>query len=67
MKFGKVFVEFVVVFVLAFIVSVGVSLLWNIVAHGSYVVDWASSVRLGIILGILAPWIIARGSHKGEK
>ena len=67
MKVGKIITEFVVVFILAFIVSAIVSLLWNLIAHGSTAVDWGSSLRLGIILGIIAPWIIARGGKKGQE
>ena len=67
MKVGKIITEFVVAFILAFVVSAIVSLLWNLIAHGSMVVDWGSSLRLGIILGIITPWIIARGSKKGQE
>ena len=67
MKVGKVITEFIVAFILAFIVSAVVSLLWNIIAHDSMVVDWGSSLRLGIILGIITPWIIARGSKKEQE
>jgi len=67
MKVGKIIIEFVVAFILAFVVSAIVSLLWNLIAHGSTVVDWGSSVRLGIILGIIAPWIIAQGGKKGQE
>ena len=67
MKVGKIITEFVVVFILAFVVSAIVSLLWNLIAHGSTVVDWGSSLRLGIIFGIIAPWIIARGGKKGQE
>jgi hypothetical protein len=65
MKVGKIITEFVVAFILAFVVSAIVSVLWNLISHGSAVVDWGSSLRLGIILGIITPWIIARGSKKG--
>jgi len=67
MKVGKIITEFVVAFILAFVVSAIVSLLWNLIAHGSTVVDWGSSLRLGIIFGIIAPWIIARGSKKVQE
>ena len=67
MKVGKVVTEFIVAFILAFVVSAIVSLLWNLIAHGSTVVDWGSSLRLGIILGIITPWIIVRGSKKEQE
>ncbi|HUU19316.1 MAG TPA: hypothetical protein VMW72_19350 [Sedimentisphaerales bacterium] len=52
---------------MAFVVSAIVSLLWNLIAHGSMMVDWGSSLRMGIILGIIAPWIIARGSKSEQE
>lgn len=58
---GSVVREFLLVFLLAFLVSAVVSLLWNLIAHGSADVDWGSSLSLGIVLGILIPWMSARG------
>ncbi len=58
--------EFCAVFALAFAVSAVVSLLWNLVAHSSAAVDWGSSLSLGIVLGILVPWMAARG-HKSAR
>jgi len=55
MKVGKIITEFIVTFILAFVVSAIVSLLWNLIAHGSTVIDWGSSLKLGIILGIIIP------------
>jgi hypothetical protein len=60
MTVGRMLREFVTVFVLAFALSAIVSLIWNLIAHGSTVVDWGSSVTLGIVLGILVPWMSAR-------
>ena len=67
MKAGKIITEFIVAFILAFVVSAIVSLLWNLIAHGTTGVDWGSSLRMGIILGIITPWIIARGSRKEQE
>jgi len=67
MKAGKLITEFIIVFILVFVVSAVVSLLWNLLAHDSTVVDWGSSLRMGIILGIIAPWIISRGSKKEQE
>ena len=61
MKIDKVITEFLIAFILVFVVSAIVSLLWNLIAHSSTVIDWGSSLRLGIILGIIATWIITRG------
>lgn len=67
MKAGKIITEFIIVFILAFVVSAVVSLLWNLIAHGSTLADWGSSVRMGVIFGIISPWIISRGSKKEQE
>ena len=67
MKAVKIITEFIIIFVLTFVVSAMVSLLWNLIAHGSTIIDWGSSLRLGIILGIITPWIISRGSKKEQE
>jgi len=46
------FVEFVVTFIVTLIVAVIVTLLWKLIAHGNASIDWATSFRLAIILGI---------------
>ncbi len=59
--------EFLMVFVLAFAVSAAVSLLWNLIAHSSATVDWGSSLSLGIVLGILVPWMGARARKNARQ
>jgi hypothetical protein len=51
---------FALIFVIAFIASALVSLVWNLLADGSASVDWGHSVRLAIILGILLTWLDRR-------
>jgi len=67
MKVGKIITEFMIAFILVFVVSAVVSLLWNILAHGSTVIDWGSSLRSAIVFGFVATWIIARASKKGDE
>jgi len=64
MKMMSRILEGFVTFVIAFVISVIVSGLWNTAAHGFFSVDWESSFRLGIILGIISPWVISRGRDK---
>jgi hypothetical protein len=64
MKIKEFLRGFVVTFVLAFIVSAIVSYLYALIAHGEGVVDWESSVRLGLILGIALPLLPILGSQK---
>jgi len=49
------FAEFLLTFVVTLIVAFVVTLLWNLVVHGDASIDWATSFRLAIILGIALP------------
>jgi hypothetical protein len=37
------------------IVCAVVTLLWNLTAHGAAIVDWETSFRFAIVLGIILP------------
>lgn len=67
MKIIDMLMEGLVTFVIAFVVSAAVSGLWNAAAHGFFSVDWESSFRLGVILGIISPWVISRGGRRGSR
>lgn len=56
--------DFILIFILAFIVSALVSFLYSIIVHGKGVIDWGSSIRLGIILGILLPRVNSKSRKK---
>jgi hypothetical protein len=51
------FLDFLATFVVTGAVAIVVTLLWNLIAHGSAAVDWATSFRLAIILGIALPTV----------
>ncbi|GAB4379399.1 MAG: hypothetical protein Kow0042_28760 [Calditrichia bacterium] len=51
------FISFVVIFCLAFGVSLLVSFLYNFIAHGEGIIDWEVSFRNGIVLGIIFPLV----------
>ena len=55
MRVKNFLAHFAVTFVLAFAVSAVVSWLWSAIAHGAGAVDWESSVRLAVILGLVMP------------
>ena len=57
--------DFVVVFALAFVVTVVVSFLWSLVFHGAGAPDWRSAVTFGIIFGILIPCMGERQAKRG--
>jgi hypothetical protein len=65
MNTRKLLVDFVTVFVVSLIISVIVTLLWNLIAHGTSTIDWETSFRLAILFGIILPWIETRRS-KGK-
>jgi len=62
----KKILDFISVFALVFILSALVSYLYSLVIHSEGIVDWGTSVRLGIILGLILPWTISRKVKGGE-
>ncbi len=58
------FVDFAITFVVALVVTIMVTMLWSLAAHGGAGIDWATSFRLAIILGIVLP-IVNRVGRKG--
>ena len=55
MKIKSFLVGFVTTFALIFVVAAIVTYLWNLILHGQSAVDWETSFRLAIILGIALP------------
>ncbi len=49
-----------VVFGIAFIVSVVVTYLYNLILHNLGVVNWQTSITLAIVLAIVIPWVERR-------
>ena len=62
MNIKKLLIDFVTVFSVTLIVSVVVTLLWNLIVHGGGAVDWETSFRFAALFGILAPWHDTRRS-----
>ncbi len=60
MKAIKYFIDFAIIFSIVLFVSVIVTSLYSFFMHGSGVVDWETSVRLAIILGVVLPWVHKR-------
>jgi hypothetical protein len=57
--------HFGVTFALVLVVGAAVSWLWSLIAHGSGAVDWESSFRLAVILGLVVP--LATGGYFSGK
>ena len=64
MNIKKLLVDFVTIFAVSLIVSVIVTLLWNLIVHGTSTIDWETSFRFAILFGILLPWMETRRSNE---
>jgi hypothetical protein len=60
MSFRRWVVDFVIVSSVTLVASMVVSVLWNLIAHKTTAIDWETSVRFAIVLGIIVPWIQTR-------
>ena len=60
MSIRRFVVEVVTVFSVTLVASLVVRLLWNLIAHKTTAIDWETSVRFAIVLGIIVPWIQRR-------
>ena len=65
MNIKKLLIDFVTIFAVTLVVATIVTYLWNLIRHGQGTVDWATSFRLAIILGIVLP--VARATKSREK
>ena len=64
MNIKKLLVDFVTVFAVTLIVSVIVTLLWNLIVDGASTIDWETSFRFAILFGIIVPWLETRRSNE---
>ena len=62
MNIKRLLTDFVTVFVVTLAVTAIVTLLWNLVVHRAGIVDWETSFRFAIILGIILTWAETRRS-----
>jgi hypothetical protein len=53
-------VDFAVVYAVSLVVCAVVSLLWNLIAHGTGTVDWETSFRFAVPFGIIFSWMETR-------
>jgi len=66
MNFTRLLADFVTVFAVTFLVSVMVTLLWNLIVYRAPVVDWETSFRLAVIFGVLLTWVETCSSKGGK-
>ncbi|MDZ7269517.1 MAG: hypothetical protein ONB48_19040 [candidate division KSB1 bacterium] len=68
MKYGDLLVNFAASFLVAFGVTVLVTLLWNLIASGTATVAWPAALRFGILAGVVFPLLeIWQRKSKGRK
>jgi hypothetical protein len=67
MNARKFLIHFATVFSIVLLVSVIVTFVYNLIIHGAGVIDWETSFRLSIILGIALPWVRMREAKQGGK
>ena len=60
----RLLVDVLIVFSVSLVVSIVVTALWNLVGHRAGAVDWETSVRLAILLGIIVPWLQSRRARE---
>ena len=57
MTIRKLAFEFALVFVVTLLIVIIVTFLWNLIGHGTKIIDWETSFRFAIIFGILLTWV----------
>lgn len=67
MNMTKYAIDASAVFSIVLVVSVIVTFLFNLIVHGVGVIDWDSSFRFAIILGVALPWIRQREKKQSGK
>jgi hypothetical protein len=53
MNIKKIIIRFITVFAVSLLVTIGVTFLWNLAFHGVAKIDWETSFRFAIVLGII--------------
>jgi len=57
-------IDFATVFAVSVIVCVVVSVLWNLILHGTSTIDWETSFRFAILFGVILSWMETRRSKE---
>ena len=66
MRFKQAIIYFIGVFVLTFVVSAIVTLLFALTLHGASTIDWDLSFRNAILFGIMFSWMEIRRSKEKQ-
>jgi len=57
MKIKELLFEFLLIFVIVFLVSAVVTFLYTLFVHGNPVADWQTAFQMAIIFAIVIPWM----------
>jgi len=60
MTFKRILVASFTAFTATLMTCAVVTLVWNLSLHRRSTIDWATSFRFAIVLGIILPWIAMR-------
>lgn len=60
MNTAKLLIHFMTTFAVTFVVSVSVTLVWSLIAHGTGTIDWETSFRTAIVFGVIFSWMEMR-------
>jgi hypothetical protein len=60
MNMKELLIDFVITFAVTLVVSAIVTFIYSLIVHGAGTVDWETSFRIAIILGIVLSWTKAR-------
>ena len=60
MRIRRLVAEVLMVSFVTLVTSAVVSVLWNVITRETTAIDWETSVRFAVVLGIIVPWIQTR-------
>jgi hypothetical protein len=60
MNIKKLLPDFTITFIVTLVTNLVVTYLYNLLVHNSSVIDWETSIRFGLILGIVLPLVNKR-------
>ena len=64
MKIGALTIEFLLVFIVTFAVSLFVTFIYSLLIHTEGIFDWETALRLSITLGIIFTWLQYRNKKR---
>lgn len=67
MKIARLILDGAIGFVIVFIVATLASYVYSLVAHRTGAFDWGTSVRLGVILAIVLPYLNLRQMKSSQE